>query len=81
MIEHSQQFGLVGMQPSEQAIEGDETGAAAEDAIETGTQLAAPARCRVAAVGFQVGVEPPDQRADSSSGRPLCGRLVRQKPV
>ena len=62
MIEHSQQLDLVGVQLCEQAIEGGETGAAAEeDAIEAGTQLTAPARCRVAAVGLRVGVEPPDQ--------------------
>ena len=46
MIEHGQQLGLVGVQSGEQAIEGDETGAAAEDAVEADAELAAPARCR-----------------------------------
>ena len=34
-VEHHEQFVLVGMQPREQTIEGDETGAVAEDAIES----------------------------------------------
>ena len=34
MVEHGQQFGLVGMQPRQQAIEGDEAGATAEDAVD-----------------------------------------------
>ena len=33
-FQHHQQFGLVGMQPGEQAVQGDEAGAVAEDAIE-----------------------------------------------
>ena len=44
VIEHHQQFGLVGMQPLQQAIEGGETGGAQEDAVEARPQLAAPAR-------------------------------------
>ena len=40
-IEHRQQFGLVGVQPRQQAIECGEAGAAAKDAIEAGTHLAA----------------------------------------
>ena len=42
-VEHHQQFVLVGMQPREQAIEGDETGASAEDAIEPRPQCEVPA--------------------------------------
>ena len=64
-IEHGQQFRLVGPLPCQQAIEGDEPGAAFEDPIEAGTQLAATARRRVKAVRFQVGVEIPDQRSDT----------------
>ena len=33
-IEHHQQFGLVGVQPREQTVEGDEAGLAREDAVE-----------------------------------------------
>ena len=40
-IQHPQQFGLVGPQPRQQAIERDEAGAAAEDAIEPRPQRAA----------------------------------------
>src|SRR5690349_18447720 len=65
MVEDGQQFGLVGMQPREQAIEGDEAGAAAEDAVEAGAELVAAARRRVGAVGFQVCVVCPDQRSDA----------------
>jgi len=71
MVEHDQQFVLVGVQPREQAIERDESGVAAEDTIEAGAQLAAAAWCRVGAVGVQRGVERPDERADLL----LCGTL------
>jgi len=37
-VEHDQKFGLVGMQPREQAVQRDEAGAAAEDAIEPRAQ-------------------------------------------
>jgi hypothetical protein len=40
-IEHLQQFRLVGMQPCQQAIEDDESGAATEDAIDPDAQRAA----------------------------------------
>ena len=43
MVEHGQQFGLVGMQPLQQAIESDEAGATAEDVVEPRAELAAPA--------------------------------------
>jgi hypothetical protein len=33
-LQHHQQLGLVGVQPRQQAIQRDEAGAAAEDAIE-----------------------------------------------
>ena len=71
MVEHDQQFVLVGVQPLEQAIERDEPGSAAEDAIEAGAQLAAAAWCGVGAVSFQLGVESPDERPDLL----LCGTL------
>ena len=56
MLEHGQQFGLVGVQPREQAIEGGETGATAEDAVEAGAQLAARTRRRIDTIGLQIGV-------------------------
>lgn len=64
-LEHGQQFGLVGMQPREQTIEGDEAGAAAKDAVEAGAKPAAATWRRVGAVSFQIGVEPPDRRTDT----------------
>jgi hypothetical protein len=38
-IEYHQQFGLVGMEPREQAVERDEAGLAREDAVEPRPQL------------------------------------------
>ena len=43
LVEHHQQFGLVGMQPREQAVEGGEAGATVEDAIEARPQREAAA--------------------------------------
>jgi hypothetical protein len=37
-VEHHQQFGLIGVQPSEQPVEEDEAGSALEDPVETGMQ-------------------------------------------
>src|SRR6202043_3996390 len=37
-VEDEEQFGLVGVKSGEQAIEGNETGAPLEDAVEAGTQ-------------------------------------------
>src|SRR3954466_16378466 len=71
MVEHHQQSGLLGVQPLQQAVEHDEAGAALEDAIEAGAQLAAPAWCRRRPVGREVGVEPPDQPAHVLLGGPL----------
>src|SRR3954462_8667432 len=61
MVEHHQQLGLVGVQPLQQAVEHDEAGAALEDAVGAGAQLAAPAWRRRRPVGLEVGVKPPDQ--------------------
>ena len=59
-VEHHQQLGLVGMQPREQAIEGDEAGAAAEDAIEPRPQCEAAAFLGVSLVCLESGIEVPD---------------------
>ena len=70
-IEHHQQLGLVGVQPLEQAIQSDEAGAAAEDAVEAGTHLATAPGGGVGPICLEVGIEPPDQRADPF----LCGAM------
>jgi hypothetical protein len=64
-IELGQQFSLVGVQPGQQRIEGGEPGEEAEDTVEVRAQLAAATRCRVTTIPLQVGIEPPDQRADT----------------
>jgi hypothetical protein len=48
-----------------QAIERDEASAATEEAIEPGAHLASPPCGRRRTAGFQIGVEPPEQRADT----------------
>src|SRR2546423_7742711 len=70
-VEHGQQLGLVGMQPREQAVEGNEARAATEDATEADAKLTAAGWRWAGAVGFQVGVEVPDQRADMLLRGPL----------
>ena len=59
-VEHHQQFGLVGMQPREQAVQRDEAGAVAEDAIEPRPQRETAAFVGVGLVGLEIGVEVPD---------------------
>ncbi len=70
-IEHHQQFRLVGVQPSEQAVEGGKAGAAFEDAIKAGAQGGLAQWCGIAAIGFEIAIEPPDQMA-----QPLLGGAV-----
>ena len=62
-LEDGEQFGLIGVQPRQQAIECGEAGAAAKDAIEAGTHLAAALCGWRRAIGLEVGIKPPDQRA------------------
>ena len=62
VVERGQQFGLVGMQPLQQAVESDEAGATAEDVVEPLAELGAPPGCRCPAVVLEVGIELPDQR-------------------
>jgi len=64
-IEHSQQFGLVGTQPRQQAIKRDEPSAAIEDAIEAGAQLTTTTRRRGGAIRFEISAKPPNQRSDT----------------
>jgi hypothetical protein len=72
MVEHGQQFGLVGVQPLQQAIQTDEAGVATEDVVEPRAELVAPPWCRRGAVVLQIGVKLPNQRADLL----LCGTLL-----
>src|ERR1700686_1564623 len=67
-IENHQQFGLVGVQPGEQAIERDEAGSALEDAVEPCPHLGLAAARRLTLVGEEVAVEPPDQGAQRLLG-------------
>src|SRR5690349_11824140 len=62
-IQHPQQFGLVGMQPCQQAIERGKAGAAAEDAIEPRAQSETAALAGMEAIDLEVGIEVPDQLA------------------
>ena len=64
-IKHHQQLWLVGMQPLEQAIERDEAGASAKDALEAGTHFATTPCGGFGTIRFEVIVEPPDQRANA----------------
>jgi hypothetical protein len=56
-VEHPEQFGLVGMQPREQPVQGDETGSTLKDAIKPRPQFgpAAPGRPPVNRPGFPGG--------------------------
>ena len=62
-IEGHQQLGFVGVEACEQPIKDSKAGAALEDAVETGAQGGSALWCRITAVGLEVAVEPPDQRA------------------
>jgi len=64
-VERRQQLGLVGVQPRHQTIERDEVGAAAKDAIKADAHLTASPSGRHSAVGFEVSVEPPNQRPEA----------------
>jgi hypothetical protein len=57
-LEDGEQFGLIGVQPRQQAIECGKTSAATEDAIEAGAHLSAASDCRSGAIGLQIGIEP-----------------------
>ncbi len=63
------QFGLVGAQSLEQAIQRGEAGSAKEDAIEADAQFAAALLAGGGTIRLEVGVEPPDQSADAALRR------------
>src|SRR6266851_6683716 len=73
-IEHHQQFALVGMEPCEQAVEGDEASLAREDAVEPCPQGGAALRGGMPAIGFEIAIEPPDQCPDVTLGDALLMR-------
>ena len=54
------------MEPCEQTVEGDEAGLAREDAVEPCPQGGLALRGRMLAIGFEIAIEPPDQRARSA---------------
>jgi len=63
-LQHQQQFRLVGMQPRQQAVQGDEAGAAQKNAVEPGAQRDCPALVWFELISLQAGIELPDQPAD-----------------
>ena len=81
-VGHQQQLGLVGVQPGEQAIERDETGASTEDALEAGTQFATASRGRSGAIRLEIIIEAPDQRTHAQLRGAMqigeCIQLVHQ---
>src|SRR5882757_1624761 len=70
-VQHHQQFGLVGMQPCQQAVQGGEARAPAEDTVEPGTQRASLTLTGVDLVDLEIGVEIPDQAANQCLGRTM----------
>src|SRR6266567_2546543 len=56
-VEHHQQLGLIGIEPREQTVEGDEAGLAREDAIEPRPQHGLSSLDGVAAIGLELSVE------------------------
>jgi hypothetical protein len=56
-LQHHQQLGLVGVQPLQQSIQRDVTGAAAKDAVEPGAQRQTTALARVGPIDLEIGVE------------------------
>ena len=56
---------------AEQAVEGDEAGLAREDAVEPRPQGGLALAGRMLAIGFEIAIEPPDQRAHSALGLTL----------
>ena len=72
-VEDHQQLGLVGVEPHEQTVEGDEAGHAREDAIEPRAQRSLSPLGRMAAVGLEIGIELPDQIAHGGLGSAVLG--------
>ena len=73
-VEGDQQFGLVGVQPGKRAVEGREAGLAPEDTIEAGLEAGLGAWGGIAAIGLEVGVEPPQVCSAWASACPQCAK-------
>lgn len=56
------------MQPLQQPVEGGEPGPPPKDAVEPRPQCRSPTPIRLAPIGFQIGVVPPDQSAQELLG-------------
>src|SRR5271168_2708646 len=66
------------MQPGQQAVQRGEAGAAAEDAVEAGTQREGPALAGFPLVHLEIGVEVPDQATNTFLSRTvLVGERVQ----
>src|SRR5271169_441364 len=66
------------MQPGQQAVQRGEAGAAAEDAVEAGTQREGPALAGFPLVHLEIGVEVPDQATNAFLSRTvLVGERVQ----
>src|ERR1700692_2310723 len=67
-VEHHQQLGFVGVEPREQAVEGDEAGLALEDAVEPSPQCCLALFGGAATIGLEMTFEVPDQLARVGRG-------------
>src|SRR4051794_23108395 len=76
-VEHSEQFGLVGTQPREQPVQGDETGPTLKDAIKPRPQFGPAAPGWLSPVGLEVAVKPADQRSQVL----LCRALMIREGI
>ena len=56
------------MQAREQPVEGGEAGPSFEDPVEAGAQGGLARRRRIAAIGLEIAIEPPDQAAHALLG-------------
>jgi len=70
MIQHAQEFSLVGVQPGKQAIKGGKTGLSFENAVEAGFECCFAPEIGSKAICLEIGVKPPDQGADPFLGPP-----------
>src|SRR5271166_2209700 len=70
-VQHHQQFAFVRMQPGQQAVKRDETGATAEDTVEPGTQRERPAPGGFLLINLEIGVEVPDETANAFLSRAM----------
>jgi len=62
------------VQPGEQPVQGGVAGSPPEDAFESRPQRGSAPWARIARPGFQVGIQPPDQRARPLDRPALLGR-------